>query len=85
MVTTNKLVQIPMDHELLAQLDRLSRAEGNSRSAVIRRACREYLKRLEEERLDAIYEEGYRRIPEDSSVGEAQVAIAKEMLAEESW
>lgn len=74
-----------MDGELVAALDELSHVQDSPRSAIIRQACREYLRRIREERLDDLYEEGYRRIPEDSSVGETQVAVAKATLPEESW
>lgn len=85
MTQAKRLVQVPFDEELLAALDELTQEQGVSRSALIRRACHEYLHRLREEELDDLYEEGYRRIPEDSSVGEIQVVIAREMLPEESW
>jgi metal-responsive CopG/Arc/MetJ family transcriptional regulator len=85
MGTFNKIVQIPIDAELLSALDELARTGAEARSALIRRACTEYLRRLREEELDRAYEEGYRRIPEDSSVGDAQVAMARDILPKESW
>jgi len=85
MVTPNKLIQIPVDAELLAKLDELSKAEGTSRSAIIRRACRDYLRRMREEALDQLYQRGYEQIPEDTGVGEVQVVLAPQVLPEESW
>ena len=81
----NKIVQVPMEKELLAALDELSKAQASSRSAIIRRACHEYLRRVREEALDDEYERGYRRIPESESVGQAQAALAAQVLPEESW
>ncbi len=80
-----KVIQIPIDDELLEDLTRLSREERQSRSAVIRRACRDYVKAREREELDRIYEEGYRRIPETSDSGESQVALLNQVLADEPW
>ncbi len=80
-----KVIQIPIDDELLEDLARLSREERQSRSEVIRRACRDYVKAREREELDRIYEEGYRRIPETSDSGESQLALLNEVLADESW
>jgi metal-responsive CopG/Arc/MetJ family transcriptional regulator len=74
-----------MDDELIRRLDELSQSQETSRSALIRRACREYLRLVRDAELDDAYEEGYRRTPEDSSVGEAQVAVARDMLPKESW
>ncbi len=85
MTSSDKIVQVPMDIELLAALDELSHAQRSSRSALIRKACRQYLQRVREERLDDAYERGYRQIPEDAVIGEAQTTIAAHVLPEESW
>jgi len=81
----NRIVQVPIDDDLLAALDELSQAQRSSRSAVIRRACREYLRRVREAALDEAYERGYRRIPEDTALGEAQASLAARSLPEETW
>ncbi len=85
MVSSAKIVQVPIDEELLASLDELSRGRRTSRSAVIRDACREYLRRLREEALDEVYERGYRRTPEGTATGETQASLAAQVLPEESW
>ena len=85
MVSSNRIVQVPISPELLAALDELSRAQSSSRSALIRRACREYVQRVREEALDDAYERGYRQVPEDDAVGQAQTTIAARTLPEESW
>jgi metal-responsive CopG/Arc/MetJ family transcriptional regulator len=79
-----KVVQVPMDEELISALDDASEKERSSRSAVIRRACQDYLRRTREEQWDRAYEEGYRRIPEDTSTGKSQVRMLKDMLGKES-
>ncbi len=79
------VIQVPMDEALLKELDRLAEAERRSRAAVIREACRRYAEERERARLDRAYEEGYRRLPEDTAVGEAQSSLAADVLPEESW
>lgn len=37
------------------------------------------------EALDEIYEAGYRRLPEDSELGEAQMALLDQVLPKEDW
>jgi metal-responsive CopG/Arc/MetJ family transcriptional regulator len=85
MPSFDKIIQIPLDQELLAELDRASRERRSSRAALIREACRDWLRRLRERRLDEIYEEGYRRIPPDSAASEAQMKMLSEVLPEEDW
>ena len=81
----NKIIQVPIDQRLLAALDELSQAQGSSRSALIRRACHDYLERVRQETLDDAYEQGYRRVPEDSIIGRTQASLAEQVLSEESW
>ena len=85
MISGNKIVQVPVDADLLAALDELSRSGGESRSALIRRACRDYIQKVRQEALDDVYERGYRRIREDSALGEAQASVAAQTLTKESW
>ena len=85
MVSSAKIVQVPMDEELLGSLDEVSRGQGTSRSAVIREACRQYLRRVRDELLDEVYEQGYQRAPEDAAVSGAQASLAARVLPEESW
>jgi hypothetical protein len=44
-----------------------------------------YAERVERERLDRQYEEGYRRMPEDPELAEAQAEMSGEILEEEHW
>lgn len=79
------VIQVPLNKELLETLNALSRKRGQTRSALIREACERYIRDLEEERLDRIYEEGYRRFPEGSDLGEAQKALLSDVWEEEDW
>jgi len=82
---TKKVIQVPIDEQLLFALDRLSRRQGKARAGVIREACRCYLAAREAEELDAEYRRGYEELPEESELAEAQVALAGETLSRESW
>ena len=82
---SKKIIQVPIDAELLAALNACSDKEGRSRADVIRDACRVYLRRREEEELDRIYIEGYRRIPDDRKIAEAQEAMLGDILEPEEW
>ena len=80
-----KVIQVPVDEELLTALDQLSRKQRKARSELIRQACQRYLRQVESEELDRLYQQGYERIPEEPGLGEAQVALAGEILPKESW
>jgi metal-responsive CopG/Arc/MetJ family transcriptional regulator len=80
-----KVIQVPIDPELLAALDELSKKHCKARSELIRRACQHYLREIENEELDRRYQNGYEAVPEEPEVGEAQVALASQVLPQESW
>lgn len=78
-----KVIQVPVDEELLRELDNLSKKQCKARSELIRQACLRYLQQVESEELDRLYREGYRRIPEESEAGEAQAAMSAELFSKE--
>ena len=80
-----KVIQVPVDEKLLKDLDRLSKKQRKARSELIRQACLRYLQQVESEELDRLYQQGYRRVPEEPETGETQVAISGEYLSKESW
>lgn len=80
-----KVVQVPFDQELLKDLDSLSKKQHKARSELIRQACLRYLKEIEHEELDKLYQQGYMRIPEEPGTGEIQIAISGEFITKESW
>jgi metal-responsive CopG/Arc/MetJ family transcriptional regulator len=80
-----KVIQVPVDEELLTALDQLSRKQRKARSELIRQACRRYLGQVKSEELDLLYQQGYEKMPEEPELGEAQIAIAGEILSRESW
>lgn len=79
---TQTLVQL--DEDLVAGLDGLAVRDGASRSAVIRRALRAYLRAELERDADERFRESYRKHP-DPEPGEWEHAAARAMIAEEPW
>jgi len=82
---TKKVIQVPVDEELLKDLNSLSKKWRKARSELIRQACLRYLRQVESEELDKLYQQGYKRVPEEPEVGEIQVAMSGEILPRESW
>ena len=80
-----KVIQVPVDEELLKNLDSLSKRQCRARAEVIRQACSRYLQQVEYEELDRLYQQGYIRIPEEPEAGEIQIAVSGEALSRESW
>ena len=80
-----KVIQTPIDEELLKLLNSVSQSRHQSRSELIREACQHYLTQLKKEQLDQIYQEGYQKFPEQADLGEAQASLVSQVLSEESW
>ena len=81
----SRIIQVPIDEPLLESLDSLAATQHVPRAALIREACRRYVAAAESRRLDDVYEAGYRRVPEDGSIGDSQVAVLDEVLDRETW
>jgi len=79
------VIQVPVDEELLIALDQLSRKQRKARSELIRQACQRYLRQVESEELDRLYQPGYEKLPEEPELREAQIALIGEVLPKESW
>jgi hypothetical protein len=80
-----KVIQVPMDNKLLREMNLEAKASRSSRATVIRKACEEYIRRLENEELDRQYIEGYHRKPEDPVWGEIGEMMAGEVWPQEEW
>lgn len=80
-----KVIQVPVDEELLIALNQTSKKQNKARAELIREACQCYLEQVESEELDRLYQQGYERLPEEPELGEAQVGLAGQLLPEESW
>lgn len=80
-----KVIQVPMEDKLLAAVNRKAKARKSTRAALIRAACEEYLRQLEEEELERRYIEGYRRKPENPAWGKAGAKLAAQVWPKEEW
>lgn len=80
-----KVIQVPMDDKLLREMNRKAKASRSSRAALIRKACEEFIRKLEEEELERQYVEGYRRKPENPAWGKIGSRLAAEVWPREDW
>ncbi len=74
-----------MDEELDRRIATLAKRRHESRAACIRHACEHYLRNIEREELERLYEEGYRRVPERPHPSKALTRIAAAVLVREKW
>jgi len=80
-----KVIQVPMDEKLLRAVNREARSSHSTRAALIRAACQDYLRRMDEQELERQYVQGYRRKPEKPAWGRIGARLAAEVLPEERW
>jgi metal-responsive CopG/Arc/MetJ family transcriptional regulator len=80
-----KIIQVPMSKELLQRLDEASRGRGESRAAIIREACAQYIASAEKAELVRRYIEGYERFPEPAEEPDWRERLAAEVWGEEDW
>lgn len=80
-----KIIQVPIEHELLVLIDETVGRVAESRAAFIRDACRLRLQALDRGRLDRQYVEGYRRKPEDTAWAKTTTALLSKVLPREKW
>lgn len=83
--TMKKVIQVPIDENLLNELNDVSKRQERSRADLIREACQHYLRSIEAHELDTAYQQGYERIPEEAISGEAQLAVMAQVLPVEDW
>jgi len=80
-----KVIQVPVDRELLVCLDRVSENQQRARAELIREACLSYLSKIENDEMDEIYRRGYEKIPEKEDTGQAQAVLTARVLPRERW
>ena len=80
-----KVIQVPMKENLLRAVNREAKVRRSTRAALIRKACEEYLRQIEEEELDRRYVEGYRLRPEGPAWGKAGAKLAAQVWPKEEW
>ena len=81
----NRVIQVPIQEDLLGTLDEVSRERGQSRAAFIREACARYVASLHEAELEQQYVEGYKRFPESTKDSEWRAWLAAEVWGENEW
>jgi metal-responsive CopG/Arc/MetJ family transcriptional regulator len=79
------VIQVPIDYELLANLDAAVGRVAESRAAFIRDACRLRLEMLAKEERDQQYEAAYRKQPEDPAWARLSARILAAKLARDRW
>lgn len=82
---TKRIIQVPIEDELLMRIDETVGRVAESRAAFIRDACRLRLKALEGGRLDRRYVDGYRRKPEDTAWAKTATRLLARVLPREKW
>lgn len=80
-----KVIQVPMDNDLLRAVNQKAKARRSTRAALIRAACKEFLRKLDEQELEQRYLDGYRRMPETPALGKAGAKLAARVWPREDW
>jgi hypothetical protein len=83
--TVKKIIQVPIDDELLTRIDETVSRVAETRAAFIREACRLRLEALKGGQLDRQYVDGYRRKPEDPAWARATARLLPNVLPREEW
>lgn len=80
-----RIIQVPMEEDLLERIDETAGVVAESRAAFIREACKLRLSALATRELDRRYVEGYRRKPEDTTWAETGAKLLSRVLPREQW
>ncbi len=80
-----KIIQVPIEDDLLKRIDVTAGVIAESRAAFIREACRQRLKSLQAKELDRLYMEGHQRQPEDLDWAESSAQLLSKRLPKEKW
>lgn len=80
-----KIIQVPIEDDLLERIDTTAGAVAESRAAFIREACKQRLKSFETKELDRRYMDGYRKKPEELDWAEASAGLLSKRLPKEKW
>jgi hypothetical protein len=82
---SNKIIQVPIDEDLLKQIDATAGIVAESRAAFIREACQQRLKALRAKELDQLYIAGYQRRPESLDWAQSSAKLLSKRLPKEKW
>ena len=82
---SKKIIQVPIEDDLLKRIDATAGVVAESRAAFIRTACQQRLKSLQAKELDRLYMEGHRSQPEDLGWAESSAQLLSKRLPKEKW
>jgi hypothetical protein len=82
---SNKIIQVPMEEELLKRIDATAGIVAESRAAFIREACQQRLKSLHAMELDRLYIEGHQSRPEKLDWAQSSAKLLSKRLPKEKW
>ncbi len=82
---SKKIIQVPIDDDLLKRIDTTAGVVAESRAAFIREACQQRLKSLQAKELDRLYVEGHLSQPEDLAWAESSAKLLSKRLPKEKW
>ena len=81
----HKIIQVPMEEDLLKRIDATAGIVAESRAAFIREACQQRLKSLRAKELDRLYIEGHQSHPENLDWAQSSAKLLSERLPKEKW
>ena len=82
---SNKVIQVPMEEDLLNRIDATAGIVAESRAAFIREACQQRLKSLHAKELDRLYIEGHQNRPENLDWAQSSSRLLSKRLPKEKW
>jgi hypothetical protein len=82
---TRKIIQVPIEEDLLKRIDATAGMVAESRAAFIRTACQQRLKSFEAKERDRLYVESHQRHPEDLDWAESSAKLLSKRLPKEKW
>ena len=82
---SNKIIQVPIEEELLKQIDTTAGVVAESRAAFIREACQQRLRSLHAKELDRLYIEGHQNRPENLDWAQSSATLLSKRLPKEKW
>ncbi len=80
-----KIIQVPIEDDLLKRIDATAGVVAESRAAFIREACQQRLKSLRAKELDRLYMQGHRSQPEDLDWAKSSARLLSKRLPKEKW
>jgi hypothetical protein len=82
---SKKIIQVPIEDQLLKRIDATAGIVAESRAAFIREACQQRLKSLHAKELDRLYIEGHQSRPENLDWAESSAKLLAKRLPKEKW